>query len=209
LAIPITLIWSIKIGWRQKIALGCSLCLSILLIAITITRASGLMDNGTIDVVWEIYWQYVSAEIGLILSTATAFRAFFVARANDRQGAHKHPSWHRWLLSKISSAFTSIRATSRSRRQHDQSSEWNTYGARPWARFESEGKPSVEMQGMPAIPRATLTGMRTHIRRNGRQGPLTQSSRIMMSRTVEVEYEDATPLQGRRQGVVRPDDNWV
>ncbi|KAG9241619.1 hypothetical protein BJ878DRAFT_395507, partial [Calycina marina] len=81
LVIPIRVIWQIRISWLQKFTLAISLCLTIVLIVITIIRATGLRRGGdTIDSQWEIYWQIISAEVGIILTTVTTFRSFFVSR---------------------------------------------------------------------------------------------------------------------------------
>ncbi len=56
------MLWKIRIRWTQKIAVGCSLCLTVVMITLTIIRASGLRYGNTIDSVWEVYWQIMSAE---------------------------------------------------------------------------------------------------------------------------------------------------
>lgn len=68
----------------QKLALSTSLCLTIILIALSITRASGLVWKGKMDYVWEFYWIIMSANVGVILASASAFRAFFVAQKNNK-----------------------------------------------------------------------------------------------------------------------------
>ena len=40
-------------------------------------------DETGIDAVWELYWQFISAEVGLITASATAFRSFFISRTNE------------------------------------------------------------------------------------------------------------------------------
>ncbi|KAH7418055.1 hypothetical protein BKA64DRAFT_716848 [Cadophora sp. MPI-SDFR-AT-0126] len=85
LAIPVRLLWQIRVRLSQKIAISSSLCLTIVIIAVTIIRASGIRHGNSIDSVWETYWQVISAEVGLIMTSATAFRTFFVARSAARQ----------------------------------------------------------------------------------------------------------------------------
>lgn len=68
----------------QKLALSTSLCLTIILIALSITRASGLVWKGKMDYVWEFYWIIMSANMGVVLASASAFRAFFVAQKNNK-----------------------------------------------------------------------------------------------------------------------------
>lgn len=79
------LIWKIQVRWTQKLALGLTLCLTIFLITITLVRASGLTYRGYVDNVWEIYLQFISAEVGLILTSLSAFRTLFVAHPVQNQ----------------------------------------------------------------------------------------------------------------------------
>ncbi|TGO52384.1 hypothetical protein BCON_0142g00100 [Botryotinia convoluta] len=52
LTIAVCLIWPVKIKWTQKIMLAMSLCLTIVLIVVTIIRVSGLQFHGKVDQVW-------------------------------------------------------------------------------------------------------------------------------------------------------------
>lgn len=57
-----------------------SLCLTVVLIALSLVRASGLRANNAVDAVWETYWSFIVAEVGLILTSVTTFHTFFVTR---------------------------------------------------------------------------------------------------------------------------------
>jgi hypothetical protein len=71
-----------KVRRRQKVALACSLCLTFVIIALTIVRASRLRHwSGVPDPTWAAYWCFIPALMGLILTSATALRALFVSRA--------------------------------------------------------------------------------------------------------------------------------
>jgi hypothetical protein len=89
--IPIRLIWQIRIRWTQKVALAFSLCLTIVVIILTIVRAVGLYHADQFDSVWEVFWQMMAAEFGLIMTSVTASRAFLVARSNEK-GPKPHGS---------------------------------------------------------------------------------------------------------------------
>ncbi|EPE28708.1 hypothetical protein GLAREA_09829 [Glarea lozoyensis ATCC 20868] len=89
IAIPIKLILAIKISPKKEIYLTLSLCLTVILIIVTIIRASGLVNKGKLDTTWEIFWQIMSAEIGIMIATATTFRALFVARDAEKGVASK------------------------------------------------------------------------------------------------------------------------
>lgn len=181
LFIPVYLIWRIQVQRAQKIALTFTLCLTIILIAITLVRASGLRSQGSLDITWEAYWQFLSTEVGLIIASAAAFRTLFVAQA-----AKQHPSGNRgqWY--------------SYSKKLFQQS-------LRPWTWrvTKSTGHSSKdsnrhgsdrddEFKNLPDIPHGTMTGIRTFI--NGRGRTSTMSIlKIMKSRVVEEDEERLPP----------------
>ncbi|PIG86720.1 hypothetical protein AARAC_010734 [Aspergillus arachidicola] len=80
LAIPFNVIWKIRVRLSHKIILMCSLCLTIVMIALSIIRVSGLIYHDAMDSIWQIYWQFLGSEIGVFLASAVAFRSFFMAR---------------------------------------------------------------------------------------------------------------------------------
>ncbi|KAG4437710.1 hypothetical protein IFR05_006793 [Cadophora sp. M221] len=93
LVIPVHILWRVRIRLMKKVAIGSSLCLTIVMIAVTIVRASGIRQGSVIDSVWETYWQVMSAEVGLIMTSATAFRTLFIARTAslERQRVQNQP----------------------------------------------------------------------------------------------------------------------
>lgn len=82
--IPVGLIWKIRVDWTQKLALGSSLCLTFVLVALSITRVAGLKYHKEVDLIWETYWQSMSAELGVFLAAASAFRTFFVSQKQNK-----------------------------------------------------------------------------------------------------------------------------
>ncbi|KAL8683839.1 MAG: hypothetical protein Q9186_000182 [Xanthomendoza sp. 1 TL-2023] len=80
LYIPINLIWKIQLKWRQKVPLVLSLCLTGVMILVTITRVAGIEVDGQIDSVWESYFLIVAAEVGILLASVSTYRAFFVSQ---------------------------------------------------------------------------------------------------------------------------------
>ena len=82
LSFPIAILWRVRIDVRQKIGLGFSLCLSIVMIIATIIRIAGMTVNGKlVDIVWLFFWWQQEASIAVIMVSVTAFRFFFVANA--------------------------------------------------------------------------------------------------------------------------------
>lgn len=137
----------------QKLTLACSLCLTVVVIIFTVTRASGLEWQGKLDVLWEVYFQIVAAEVGLILAAMTAFRALFVSRtAQNQLSAQDYPSF----LMKGKSALKRLLDPRRWMYSKD------TTGV------EKHGTTNNGFDGrLPNIPGAAITGMHTFINQQG------------------------------------------
>ena len=147
----------------QKLTLACCLCLTVVVIAFTITRAGGIGWQGNFDLVWEVYFMIVGTEVGLILASMTAFRQLFVFRS-----ARKHRS-----PAKSSTFWPRSRAAMRKvvdlRRWTSGYSKDSCGEQQP----QSEQHPSDFDERLPSIPGGTMTGVRTFIEH---QGGTTQSS---------------------------------
>ena len=157
LYIPFQLIWKVRIKLSQKLTLACSLCLTIIVIVFTVTRASGLEWQDKLDVLWEVYFQIVAAEVGLILVSMTAFRALFVSRAaRNQHSPHKGPSV--WLKSRYF-----LRNLIDPRRWISKYSKDMTGGQK-----DDTMKDGINGE-LPSIPGATMTGMNTFINRQGEE----------------------------------------
>jgi hypothetical protein len=83
LVITVILIWKIRINWKQKVALAFTLCLTIVMVIITIARIARLKWKDKLDSVWETYFIVIAAEIGLALVAITAFRALYVSKEKN------------------------------------------------------------------------------------------------------------------------------
>ena len=122
---------------------------------ITVTRASGLVWHGKIDIVWEVYFQIVPAEVGLILVSMTAFRALFVSRAARNQHLpQKGPSSSVKSRYFLSSLLNPRQWTSK----HSKDVAGDQKDATTKGRFNGEP---------PSIPGATMTGMNTFVNHRG------------------------------------------
>ena len=106
-------------------------------------RVSGLKFRGIFDEVWLYLWQQIEACIAVIMISLTAFRSVFVDSESSR--ARRERAKKPWY----SSTIAAIRRTKMQR-----------------------GSDEEAIQGLPSIPSATLTGMRTiiqggrHVRTN-------------------------------------------
>lgn len=132
ISIPVTLLWGVHIKRRQKIGLGISLCLSLVMVLIAVTRMAGIkLDNGEVDIIWLGFWMQQECSIAVIMVSASAFRSFFVKSSINSPPGHQVPrSWKKRIFP-IS-----------------------------WGLVESTEDGNYDPA---AIPRATLTGMRTFI----------------------------------------------
>lgn len=139
IAIPLRLLWSVRIKPRQKVFLGIFFSLNLFMAIIAAIRVSGLKFRGTFDEVWLYLWQQIEACIAVIMISLTAFRSVFVASESSR--ARRERAKKPWYSSTIA-------AIKRSKTQRGMDEE--------------------ATQGLPSIPSATLTGMRTFIQ-GGRQ----------------------------------------
>lgn len=140
LYIPVHLIWRIKVRRTQKLLLAISLCLTAFVIAVTLVRVSGIRVGSFIDSVWEVYWCIVGAEVGLIMTAATAFRSIFVARASERAQREDKKEW-----------------------------EWYYQKKKPFQRVlpfmgqKSTSFSDSDTEKTSPVPRGTMTGLRTFI----------------------------------------------
>ena len=50
-SLPVALLWKVKIDIWQKMGLGLSLCLSLVMIIVAIVRIAGIKHTGIVDIV--------------------------------------------------------------------------------------------------------------------------------------------------------------
>lgn len=188
LFIPISLIWRVRIRPVQKLALAFSLCLTALVVVVTVIQVSGLEYEGKLDAVWGIYWIIIEAECGLILTAATAVRAFIVSRSTERRPRlSSEDKWYtrsKRLFRRTFSLWT-----------------WRTKTIPDSSGTHSEGTPDLKVE-LPRIPQATITGIRSIIGGIGKNS--LGASQLMQSQIME-EHEDGWPLFGKSQE--HPRDN--
>lgn len=167
------------------------------MVVFTITRASGLEWKGNLDVLWEVYFQIIAAEVGLILVAVTAFRQLFVSRINqNRRAPPKSPPF--WT-----GAVNTMRGLLDPRRW---TSSYSGYRNGPQGRG-SERKPKGLFGRLPDIPGATMTGVRTFIdeHSSGTEGnrdtsPLVAAEKPAISKDVIV----CEHPKGKRSELARP-----
>jgi hypothetical protein len=152
LVIPVVLIWKIRISWTQKVALVLTLCLTIVMVIITIARIVGLIWRGKLDSVWETYFMVIPAEIGLALVAVTAFRALYISRSKSRPTPTAITSFG-WYDKGKSVVWKLITKTTGKTPSAESGSLQNDMRVNGWIGND--------------IPHGTMTGMRTFIKGNG------------------------------------------
>lgn len=121
----------------------------------TITRVAGVRtssNNSSLDTVWQTYWQFITADIALTMTAATAFRTFFTSRHDKEElRSDSSRSWlgQRWRAFQVVLSPRSWRKKSN-------------------AQEAVEGTPTPRIELPLVEERATMTGMRTFIDNQGR-----------------------------------------
>ena len=136
LSLPVIILWKVRISVRQKIGLACSLCLSCVMIIVTIVRVAGMRyrGSGSVDIVWLSFWQQQECSIAVLMVSVSAFRSLFI----------QSPATNPMPRQQIYSPSEKRRRFLRRRPDLDLYDDHET-------------------NGLPQIPRATLTGMATVI----------------------------------------------
>ena len=139
LSFPVVLLKEIRIDARQKFILALSLCLSIVMIMVSIVRMSGLRRaGGEVDVIWQAFWQQQEASIAVIVVSVSAFRSLFVARLNNNLPP-------RGIRQSIN--------------------DWRKKVARRRLGPTTDDQGNQGSHNLPAVPSPTFTGMSSVIRR--------------------------------------------
>ena len=121
------------------------------MITTTIIRVSGLKGgpDGTLDSGWEVYWQIVSAEVGIAMTAVTAFRSMLVNHRSASRASSERYRGVRGVIKKLGS-WPSWLSTSRS-----------------GSAYTDEQRRARPLDDLPKVERGTLTGIRTFIEGQG------------------------------------------
>lgn len=132
--VPIRLLWFVKIKPRQKLIVGTFLSLNIFMVVTAAIRVSGLTSRGNIDDVWAFVWSQIEACVAISVISLTTFRSAFVDSVSSRARRERvKKPWYSGTIHAIK------RNTAQQLNDED------------------------DIQGLPKIPSATLTGMRIFI----------------------------------------------
>jgi hypothetical protein len=209
-SIPIIILSRANIKLTQKLTLGAFLCLSLFMAVVAITRASKIHGPHGIDISWEIFWMYMESAVAVIMGSLTAFRTLFLSSSSNQRRGRNNNAREEIDKGWLTNTFLRMRY----RKNSGGSGKKDGYYG------------DLEQQdGLPQIPGATMTGLRTFIRRNNRTVRLTtrHASTMALSQmdtlaeeeraymyqpttkpkgTVQVHVQRAWDIQGERRASV-------
>lgn len=133
ISIPVLLLWKVRIKSQQKIFLGIFLCLSICMIMIAIIKVSGLRIRKSQI---DVQWEVFWQDVEATVAV---------------------------IMVSIT-AFRSMIGMKTLKAREKRQRSWYSYRRKLLARnFRKVSKDETDIEQLPSIPRATLTGMRTFI----------------------------------------------
>lgn len=151
-------LYQARMRTSQKISLGIFLCLSLIMVCLAIIRASKIHGAVSIDVVWAFFWQFMETVVAVTMGSLTVVRNLLVHQSKSNQNSPAAPSGPPGQRSLA-------------------------YRMRLLRRKKAEDLDDTTRDNLPQVPGATLTGLRTFIRRNHRDPGLgtqvTQASTLV------------------------------
>ncbi|KAL8646828.1 MAG: hypothetical protein Q9226_006694 [Calogaya cf. arnoldii] len=100
IAIPVALLWRLRISLRQKMILMFVLGLSIFTIIVCIVRIAGARyPNGLIDSAWMVFWLQLEASVAVVIISLTSYRSLFVKdKPTDKKSPKNHSTSYKRKL---------------------------------------------------------------------------------------------------------------
>ncbi|KAH8767519.1 hypothetical protein F5883DRAFT_671189 [Diaporthe sp. PMI_573] len=158
---PILVLQRSQMALLTKIGLGVFLCLSLFMLACSITRAAGMYYQGTLDVPWQVFWLHAEACVGVLMASITVYRSVLV-------GSTKGSGSFRRFIDRVIQARSADRAPEPQQRTIPARFGWFL---------------------LSRIPNATLTGLATLLGHPDLEVETGEDSSTMYS-TREVEEMD-------------------
>ncbi|KAF2871563.1 hypothetical protein BDV95DRAFT_572287 [Massariosphaeria phaeospora] len=86
-SIPVLVLRRVSIPFQQKFAVGAFLCLSLMMVVMTLVRSAKIHGpkGVPIDITWAVYWVHIEASIAIIMVSLTAFRTVFNLSRDQRE----------------------------------------------------------------------------------------------------------------------------
>lgn len=178
-----------RIRTSQKAGLGVFLCLSLVMVVFSITRVSKISGASGVDVPWLFFWQFMEASIAVLMGSLTVFRTLLIAESNKSKGSPGSPG--------------EKAGGGRSPGKSPRSYYSFHHRIRLLGRRREHGDlESQDGSGLPEIPSATMTGLRTFIRRNHRDPGLETGAML----TAISQHSTLADEEGSVQKVKDKDD---
>ncbi|KAK5636610.1 hypothetical protein RRF57_012322 [Xylaria bambusicola] len=147
-SLPIIVLRKSLLNRSTKFGLAIFLCLSIFMAAVAIVRISGFYYKGLEDDIWEFFWQQTEGAVAVMMASITAFRTLFVKQKGDGRAETPEEVPHSHRFRRFLARFKAL------------------------AQEQPEEKPTSTSSTLklPKVPSPVLTGLRTFIRKNNRNG---------------------------------------
>ncbi|KAK8091775.1 hypothetical protein PG997_002136 [Apiospora hydei] len=187
-SIAIIVLHRAKIRTKQKVSLGVFLCLNLFMVALAITRASKINGAAGVDVPWEFFWQFMEASVAVLMGSLTVFRTLLSSKSGSsddqrhRPGVAVAPGDRPWPRARP--AYYVFSSAGRRKRRAADATDADLEATRNNGGF------------LPEVPGATMTGLRTFIRRNNRTGDSTGNA----------SAAQWTGVSSQQETVVDPDE---
>ncbi|KAL9028227.1 MAG: hypothetical protein Q9180_007198, partial [Flavoplaca navasiana] len=100
IAIPVALLWRVRISLRRKLILMFVLGLSIFTIILSIVRIAGAQyPASSIDPAWMVFWLQLEAAVAVTIVSITSYRSLFVKyRSMDKKSPRYHKTSYKRKL---------------------------------------------------------------------------------------------------------------
>ena len=97
-SVPILMLRRTQIKAQQKFGLAISLCLSLFMAIVAVTRMSAIkLENDSVDIVWLCFWQQQECSVAVIMISVSAFRSFFLKKSSKPAPPRNRLPSQRWI----------------------------------------------------------------------------------------------------------------
>ncbi|KAI3010790.1 hypothetical protein CBS147346_1555 [Aspergillus niger] len=163
ISIPIRLLYKVQLRTLTKLGLGCFLCLSIFMCTCSIIRTAGTWYHGLLDYPWQVFWLHLEGCIGVTMGSITVYRSTLI-------GSSEVSTAFKRYFTRIKDAVLG--------------SSSGTAQAPP----TEENKTRTRQFGLPSIPQATITGLRTWFGFSRRDSAASNDASGITSFNSDIDY---------------------
>ncbi|KAI9827962.1 MAG: hypothetical protein M1826_006158 [Phylliscum demangeonii] len=165
IALPIHLLWKVRMKTRQKVGFGVFLCLSVFMMMTAMVRISVQYRRvvvlgiplTAVDLVWNIFWLQAEACLAVLMVSLTALRSLFVS---DHYRGGGGGGYARARPTRFHMSPTAL--------------SWQRF----WPSRKHYASPDGTNDDAGSLPAATIPGLRSFIRR-GRGRPIAGITKMI------------------------------